>query len=322
MTKPSGARRNTPGRVVVLGGLNMDLIADMPRPAGPGETVEGTRFYTTPGGKGGNQAVAVGRLMPRGSVEFVGKVGADSYGREMAAYLEAAGVGTLYLRVDPTVSSGVAIIFIDSSGQNYVNAIYGANARCDRAQVDDAAAVLKGAAVLLAQQEVPLATTLGAMEHARREGVTVVLDPAPARAELPPGFLQVADILTPNQTEAEALTGTAVTDAASARKAAAQIRGSGVKAVIVKLGEQGAYVEADGLSRHFPAFKVKVLATVGAGDAFNGGLAAGLAAGSSLEEAVWLGMATGALSVTKPGAQESMPTRAEVDQLLATRRRE
>jgi ribokinase len=306
------------GHIVVLGGLNMDLIADLPRPAGPGETVEGTRFYTTPGGKGGNQAVAAGRLSAAGVVEMVGRVGGDSYGREMRAYLTSANVGTQYLRTDETVASGVAIIFIDATGQNYVNAVYGANARCDAIQVADAAAALKGASVLLAQQEIPLDTTFAVMRVAKGKGVTVILDPAPARQrpDAHRGFLQACDILTPNQTEAEALTGVPVNDVTSAKRAASAIRRSGVPGVIIKMGELGAYVHAAGVSRHFPAFKVPVVATVGAGDAFNGGLAAGLAEGASFEDAVWLAMATGAMSVTKPGAQESMPGRAEVEELL------
>jgi ribokinase len=298
----------------------MDLIADLPRPAGPGETVEGTRFYTTPGGKGGNQAVAAGRLSAPGAVEMVGRVGGDSYGREMRAYLKSANVGTRYLRTDRAAASGVAIIFIDATGQNYVNAVYGANARCDAAQVADATTALKGASVLLAQQEVPLDTTFAAMRAARATGVMVILDPAPARTRLPEGFLQACDILTPNQTEAEALTGIAVNDVASAKRAASAVRRSDVPGVIIKMGELGAYVAAAGVSRHFPAFKVRVVATVGAGDAFNGGLAAGLAEGASFEDAVWLAMATGAMSVTRPGAQESMPARAEVEKLLRSQR--
>ncbi len=303
-------------KIVVLGGLNMDLIVDTPRPAGPGETTEGTRFYTTPGGKGGNQAVAAGRLSQPGSVEMVGRVGADSYGREMTEYLNASGVGTRYLRQDSTTSSGVAVIFVDATGQNYVNAVYGANARCDAHQAADATQAMQGAGALLAQQEVPLEATFEAMKSARRLGVTVVLDPAPARPKLPDGFLQLADILTPNQTEAEALAGFPVVDAASARKAARAIKELGVPGVIVKMGELGAWVEVGGLSQHFAAFKVPVVATVGAGDAFNGGLAAGIAQGMPFGDAVWLAMAAGAMSVTKAGAQESMPTREAVERLL------
>ncbi len=295
----------------------MDLIADLPRPAGPGETVEGTKFYTTPGGKGGNQAIAAGRLAGKSIVEFVGRVGRDSYGREMRDYLAASNVGTQYLKDDPEATSGVAIIFIDATGQNYVNAIYGANARCDAAQVADATKALAGAAVLLVQQEIPLQTTLLTMRAASQQRATVILDPAPARPLLPDGFLQLADILTPNQTEAEAICGVRVSDVGSAHKAAAAIRAMGVRGVIIKMGEMGAYAYAGATRRHFPAFKVRVVATVAAGDAFNAGLGVGIASGMPFEQAVWLGMATGALCVTKPGAQESMPTRAEVETLLS-----
>ncbi len=317
MIRPLDAiRRRRPGKVVVLGGLNMDLIADLPRPAGPGETVEGTRFYTTPGGKGGNQAVAAGRLAGPNVVEMVGRVGRDSYGTEMRDFLTSAGVGTSYLRVDDAASSGVAIIFIDSTGQNYVNAIYGANSRCDEAQVNDATLALNGASVLLAQQEVPLATTHGVMRAARQSGTAVILDPAPARDVLPDGFLGLADILTPNQTEAEALCGIAVKDVDSATRAATEIRRTGVRGVIIKMGEMGAFASVGPTNRHFVPFRVPVVATVAAGDAFNAGLAVGLAARMPFEQAVWLGMATGAMCVTKPGAQESMPTLDETEQLL------
>lgn len=304
-------------RVVVLGGLNMDLIIETPRLAGPGETAEGTRFWTTPGGKGGNQAVAAARVAAgAASVEMVARVGDDPFGTEMVGYLKAASVGTRFVRRDPGAASGIAAIFIDGRGENYVNAVYGANARCDARQVADCSAALAGARLLLLQQEVPLVVNLAAMEQARAAGVMVILDPAPARP-LPEGYLARADIATPNQTEAEAMTGVHVDGPATAGEAGRALRRLGVPTAIVTLGEAGAWVESEGLSAHFPAFRVPIVATVGAGDAFNGGLAAGLATGASLEVAVRLALATGSLAVTRAGAQAAMPTRAEVDALLA-----
>ena len=306
--------------VAVLGGLNMDLVVETPRPAGPGETREGSRFYETPGGKGGNQAVAAARLLGEGGPVFlVGRVGPDRYGDELIASLQAAGVDTRYVRRDPARSSGVAVILIDAQGENYVNAVYGANDYCDRQQVADTREALKEATVLLVQQEIPLAVTLQAMQEARKAGATVILDPAPTRSPLPEGFLSACDVVTPNEHEAADLCGFPIESADSARRAARQLRDEGAPAVIVTLGQAGAWVEGDNVSELVPAPGVRAVATVGAGDAFNGGLAAGLAMELGLMEAVRLGVAAVALCVTKEGAQEAMPTLAEVADWLPQR---
>jgi len=303
--------------VAVLGSLNMDLVVETPQPAGPGETREGTRFYATPGGKGANQAVAAARILgQRAPVTMVGRVGRDPYGDELIASLQAAGVGTKYVRRDPTRNSGVAVIFIDAQGENYVNAVYGANGCCDEQQVADAREALKDAAVLLVQQEIPLDVTLKAMTGARKSGVTVILNPAPMRSSLPDGFLAACDFLTPNAHEAAELSGFPVDSVDAARRAALQIRRTGPATVIVTLGHLGAWVEGKNISELVPAPSVPVVATVGAGDAFNGGLAAGLAMGLDLLEAVHLGVAAGALCVTRAGAQKAMPTFAEIERLL------
>jgi ribokinase len=304
--------------VVVFGGLNMDLMLETPRPAGPGETREGTRFYTAPGGKGGNQAVAAARLLDgRIPVELVARAGGDRFGDELLGYLRSAGVGTSCVRRDPDAASGVAAIFIDASGENYVNPVYGANAECDAKQLADVREALGDAAVLLTQEEVPLEATLEAMKAARDQGVRVILDPSPTHPALPDGFLAAADIITPNHHEAEDLCGVQVTSDATARKAARRLRTAGPGAVVITMGERGAWIETDGLSACTPAPKVSAVASVGAGDAFNGGLAAGLAEGLELAEAVRWGVAAGALCVTKVGAQEAMPSRSEVEALLA-----
>jgi ribokinase len=295
----------------------MDLIVETPQPAGPGETREGTRFYTTPGGKGANQAVAAARVLgERGCVVMVGRVGQDAYGDDLIASLEAAGVGAGCVRRDPTRHTGVAVILIDGRGENYVNAVYGANDGCDQQQVADVRKALRGAKVLLVQQEVPLGVSLGAMIVAREAGITVILDPSPTRSPLPDGFLAACDFLTPNAHEASELCGFPVDGVDAARRAACSIRRSGPATVIVTLGRAGAWVEGDNISGLVPAPTVPVVATVGAGDAFNGGLAAGLAIGLELLEAVRLGVATGALCVAKAGAQRAMPTFAEVESLL------
>ena len=303
--------------VAVLGSLNMDLVVETPQPAGPGETREGTRFYATPGGKGANQAVAAARILgQRTPVTMVGRVGRDPYGDELIASLQAAGVGTKYVRRDLTHNSGIAVIFIDAQGENYVNAVYGANGCCDEQQVADAREALKDAAVLLVQQEIPLDVTLRAMTGARKSGVTVILNPAPMRSPLPDKFFTACDFLTPNAHEAAELCGFPVDGIEAAHRAALQIRRTGPATVIVTLGQAGAWVEGENVSKLVPAPGVPVVATVGAGDAFNGGLAAGLAMGLDVLEAVQLGVAAGAVCVTRAGAQEAMPTFAEIEHLL------
>lgn len=305
--------------VIVLGGLNMDLIVDTPRLAGPGETAEGTRFYTTPGGKAGNQAVAAARLaQSSGSVKMVGRIGDDGFGEEMAQFMRNEGIDTSLLRRTENIASGIAVIFILPDGENHVNAVYGANALCDSQQSDDVSGALAGAGVLLCQQEVPLPATKASIDAAARAGVMVVLDPAPVR-DVPDGFYDSVTVLTPNQGEASSMAGVDVIDAASAKSAAEKIRNTGIETVIVTLGDLGAWVESDGISELLDPYKVDVVATVAAGDAFNGGFGVGVASGMGLLEAARFGMASGALCVTKAGAQESMATRAEVDALLASR---
>lgn len=294
----------------------MDLMIETPRVAGPGETVEGTRFYTAPGGKGGNQSVAAARLSrTRGAVRMIGRVGDDPFGKQMREFLENESIDTRYLRNDPDTASGIAAIFIDSTGENYVNAVYGANARCNDQQVADAREALKGAKIVLCQQEIPLGVTYQVMKAAREMGVTVILDPAPTR-DVPDDFYDFPHILTPNQGEAESLSGIAVVDDTSAAVAAKIIREQGAPIVIVTLGEDGAHIESEDVSLYLPAYRTKVAATVGAGDAFNGGLAVGLAEGMDLVSAAKLGMASGAFCVSKDGAQESMGTRDEVESVL------
>ena len=295
----------------------MDLIVETPRLAGPGETAEGTRFYTTPGGKGGNQAVAAARLAEsKGAVKMVGRIGDDGFGAEMKQFMQNEGIDTSLLRQTPGIASGIAAIFILPDGENHVNPVYGANGLCDEQQSTDVAGALTNAGVLLCQQEVPLTATRASMESAAKAGVPVILDPAPVR-DVPPGFYDSVTVLTPNQGEASSMAGIEVVDSGTARSAARKIRDTGIDTVIVTLGEQGAWVEADGVSELLTAFTVDVVATVAAGDAFNGGLGTGLASGMDLLDAARLGMAAGAICVSKDGAQAAMPTRSEAEALLA-----
>jgi len=317
---PQSGAEERAGRVVVVGALNMDLVIVASRFPEPGETFEGDRFYTAPGGKGANQAVAAARMAGRpGLVEMVGRVGSDVFGTRMLQILDQCGVGRTGVEIGEGESSGIALIFIDGSGENYVLPVYGANGLCGPRQAADAGRVLDGASVLLVQQETPLEATLAAMQAARRHGVTVVLDPAPTRAQTPEDFLEPVDIITPNRLEATQMTGIEVDGPRDAAQAAQVLRDRGLPAAIVTLGAEGSFVATDGFTGFVPVFDVRPVATVAAGDAFNGGLAAGLASGMSLEEAVHLASAGAALSVTRPGAQESMPTRQEAEDLLSTR---
>lgn len=305
--------------VIVLGGLNMDLIVETPRLAGPGETTEGTRFYTTPGGKGGNQAVAAARIAESpGSVKMVGRIGDDGFGEQMGQFLKNEGIDISLLRKTDGIASGVAAIFILPDGENHVNPVYGANALCDQQQSLDVAGMLSTTGVLLCQQEIPLPATKAAINAAAKAGVVVILDPAPVR-KVPDGFYDSVTVLTPNQGEASAMSGIEVTDAVSARSAAVAIRNMGTETVIVTLGDQGAWVESDGVSELLDPFIVPVVASVAAGDAFNGGLGVGIASGMDLLEAASLGMASGAICVSRDGAQEAMGSKAEVSALMVSK---
>ena len=297
----------------------MDLIVETPRLAGPGETTEGTRFYTTPGGKGGNQAVAAARIAESpGSVKMIGRIGDDGFGEQMGQFLKNEGIDISLLRKTHGIASGIAAIFILPDGENHVNPVYGANALCDQQQSLDVAGMLSTTGVLLCQQEIPLPATKAAINAATKAGVVVVLDPAPVR-EVPEGFYESVTVLTPNQVEASAMSGIEVTDAVSARSAAAAIRNMGTETVIVTLGDQGAWVESHGVSELLDPFTVPVVASVAAGDAFNGGLGVGMASGMDLLDAASLGMASGAICVSRDGAQEAMGSKTEVSALMASK---
>ena len=300
-------------RIVVLGGINIDLIALAPRVPGPGETIPGDDFYTTPGGKGGNQAVAAARL--GADVSMIGRVGGDIFGPGLLDDLRKDGVDVSGVAVDPDRASGVAFILLDSDRQNRIVAVYGANAACDEEQLRAACLAMDGADTLLLQQETDVELSLAAAEYAREHGVRVVWDPAPVR-DLPVEAYSSVDILTPNQTEVRPLCGIEVVDIDSAKRAAVALVEKGTPTAIVKLGELGScYATANG-SGHVPSFVVDPVDTVAAGDAFGAGVAVALGEGVPLEEAVRFGCAAGALAVTRAGAQAAMPYRAEVEALL------
>lgn len=292
----------------------MDLVAHTPRLPMPGETLTGHSFITVPGGKGANQAVAVARLgVP---AQMVGRVGGDGFGQELLNSLRIAGVGSDRILVDSTTRSGIAVIAVDDNGENHIILVPGANGRVGIEDVNRLRDLLPTATILLLQLEIPMAAIVAAAQIAKQSGVKVILDPAPAQ-ELPTALYPLIDILTPNQVEASQLAGFAVHDLESAAQATMVFQQRGVHTVIIKLGRQGAFCATQEEHYLIPPFSVEAIDTVAAGDAFNGGLAAALAEGVSLKQAGVWASATGALSVTRSGAQASMPTRDELNALLA-----
>ena len=303
-----------PARVTVVGSLNMDLVVRAPRIPRPGETIIGGEFRTVPGGKGANQAVAAARLGAQ--VAMVGRVGGDAFGGLLLENLAAAGVDHTFVTRDVEAATGVALIEVDDAGQNSIVVVSGANMRLAPADVEAAAAAIGVADVLLLQLESPLETVTRAAQVAHARGVTVILNPAPARP-VPAGLLGLVDVLIPNESETALLTGLPVGDQEEAQAAAAALRRMGVATVILTLGERGALLAYEGGAELFPAFDVTPVDTTAAGDAFVGGLAVALAEGRPLREAVRWGNAAGALATTRLGAQPSLPTRQALDDMLA-----
>ena len=301
--------------IVVFGGINMDLVGTTRRMPMPGETVFGDSFHTAPGGKGANQAVAAARL--GAEVRMVGRVGADEFGSTLIDGMRREGIDVSGVAVDTHNHSGTAIILLDGDRQNYIVAVYGANLACDNSQVDAAADALDGADALLLQLEVPLEAAMSAAELAKGRGVRVIWDPAPA-LQMGRDAYEVCDVLTPNQVEAEFLTGMPVEDSNSARRACESLLSGGVESAVVTLGEGGAYYATQDEQGFVAPFKVEVADTVAAGDAFAAALAVGMSEGRTLRDAVLLGNSAGALAVTKSGAQDAMPERGEVDELFRT----
>ena len=307
-----GSRR-APG-IVVLGGINMDLVTYSERFPSPGETVVGHRFLTYAGGKGANQAVAAARM--GGRITMVGQVGDDIFGPQLLDGLRESGVDVSRIAVAEGETSGIAVIGIDGSAQNRIVQVLGANATCGQIQADDVASAISESSVLMLQLEVPIEVSLDAARAAKAAAKTVMLDPGPVRP-FPEELLQLADVITPNETEAEALVGFPVDSPEAAARAVQQLLDQGVGAAVVKVGAQGAWYASIEMYGFQPAFPVNAVDTVAAGDAFNGALAVSLAEGKTLAQAVHVACAAGALAVTTTGAQDSMPTREAVMQLMS-----
>jgi ribokinase len=295
--------------ILVVGSANMDLVVSCERFPEPGETILADHFGMYPGGKGANQAVAAAKL--GGHVRFLGKIGRDDFGERLLESLSKDGVSVDQVVTDSSAPTGVALISVNGDGENEIIVVSGSNMELTDEDLEARGMLFDGAAVVLLQLEIPLATVEAAAIRARAHGATVILNPAPAHV-LPAGLLQQVDYLTPNETEAGILTGISVTDIASATEAGQVLRSQGVKTVIVTLGAGGALIVDGRGARHFPTRKVEAVDTTGAGDAFNGALAFALADGRKLDEAVRLANEVASFSVTRAGAQSAMPSVEEI----------
>jgi ribokinase len=299
--------------IVVVGSSNTDMIIKLKRIPRAGETVLGGEFLTAAGGKGANQAVAAARA--GGRVSLIARVGRDAMGDQAVAGFGDAGINVSHVTRDRRLPSGAALIFVGRNGENSIAVASGANARLSPANIKSARALIARAKVLLMQLETPLDTVHAAARLAASHGALVLLSPAPARS-LPNSLPRHVSILTPNESEAELLTGIRLNGIAAAEKAVNKLRRCGVQRVVLTFGARGALIADEQGTRLSPGFKVKAVDTTSAGDIFNGVLAATLTEGRPLEQAVRLANAAAAISVTRWGAQPSAPTRRAIKRFL------
>lgn len=299
-------------KIVIVGSFNMDLTAYMERLPRPGETVNGRKFVTGPGGKGSNQAVAAARL--GAEVTFIGRVGQDVFAEQAFSIWRQEGIHTDYVIRDANQATGVAPIWVDDAGENSIVVVLGANLAMTQADIDAAADVIAKADVLITQLEINYDIVSYALKVAKQKGIRTILNPAPA-GHLSPDVVALADFMTPNETELESLSGQSGSVESNARSLLTREG----QTVVVTLGAQGAQWVSKDAANQIPAFKVQVVDTTGAGDAFNAGFAVGLAEGKSIDDSIAFANATAALCVTRPGTAPSMPRRDEVEALLKTR---
>lgn len=297
-------------KIVVLGSSNTDLVVRAERMPQPGETLLGERFMMTAGGKGANQAVAIARL--GGDVTFIAKVGRDMFGDKAVENYEREGIDTRTILRDDEAPSGIALITVDAKAENSIVVAGGANNNLSTKDIEALRSEIESAQYLLMQLETPVEAVTYAAAIARKAGVKVILNPAPA-AELPAELLEGLYMITPNRTEAQMLTGIGITDRASAERAATALVGKGIANVVITLGSQGALTFDGERFDHIPALKVTAVDTTAAGDTFNGAMCVALAEGRPLADSVRFASRASAIAVTRLGAQASIPYRAELD---------
>jgi ribokinase len=301
-------------KIVVIGSINTDMVVRSPQIPAPGQTLMGHSFVTTGGGKGANQAVAAARLGAR--VSLIAKLGGDAFGEMAIENFKKENINTTHILVDDNAPSGVAFIVIDDKGENSIVVAPGANALLNEKDILDAETAIEQAAIVLFQLEIPMNTVCEGIRLAKKNDRMVMLNPAPAAA-VPEEILSLVDIITPNQSEAFALAGIEVNDITGAQKACDVLHAKGISTVIITMGEKGAYLSSENDKGLIAGFSVgPVIDTVAAGDTFCGGLAIAISEGKSMRDAIRFANAAAALSVTRRGAQASIPNRKEVEVLL------
>lgn len=304
------------GKIIVVGSSNIDMTAYVKSLPRPGETIGDGRFLQANGGKGANQAVSAARL--GGDVVFLTCVGDDMQGRMLREVFASDGIHTELMKFSSTSPTGTALIFVADDGENCIAVAPGANGELHPEDIDAAGSALADASWLLLQLEVPLKTVYHAVDVAFAKGIQVVLNPAPISGAIPPEVLRKLWLITPNETEAEKLTGVKIGTREDAFRAAEVLLSQGVRNVIVTLGSSGSVICNSSLKEFVPARKVVAVDTVGAGDVYNGALVTALSEGKSLPEAARFATVASSIAVTRPGAQTGVPHRPEVDALLAS----
>ncbi|WP_158145229.1 ribokinase [Vibrio metschnikovii] len=301
-------------RLVVLGSVNADHVLQVPTFPRPGETLHGRNYQVIPGGKGANQAVAAARL--KADIGFIACVGDDAFGIESCERFKRDGMDIRGVKVQADCPTGIAMIQVSDRGENSICLSAEANDRLTAEAIEDDLPSIRAASYLLMQLETPIDGIIKAAQVAKQAKTKVVLNPAPAR-ELPSSLLSCVDVITPNETEAQVLTGITVTDDATAQQAATVLHQQGIEIVIITLGAKGVWLSEHGRGQLIPGFRVSVTDTTAAGDTFNGAFVTGLLENMPLESAIKFAHAAAAISVTRFGAQTSIPTRQEVDEFLA-----
>ncbi|MCG6210960.1 ribokinase [Vibrio furnissii] len=301
-------------KLVVLGSVNADHVLQVPSFPRPGETLHGRNYQVIPGGKGANQAVAAARL--NADIGFIACVGDDSFGINIRESFKLDGMNIRGVKMQPNCPTGIAMIQVSDSGENSICISAEANAKLTAEAIDPDLQHIREAKYLLMQLETPLDGIVKAAQVAKEARTNVILNPAPAR-ELPDVLLSCVDVITPNETEAEVLTGITVTDDASAQLAADALHRKGIEIVMITLGAKGVWLSQNGRGTLIPGFRVQATDTTAAGDTFNGALVTGLLEEMPLESAIKFAHAAAAISVTRFGAQTSIPNREEVDAFLA-----